>query len=134
MAEAKGAKKIIRLKVSGAFHSSLMKEAKDGLRTKLASVLIKSPSSIFAPNALGKGETNPDVIRNLLGEQLTSPVRWIETMQYARAQGIQRFIELGPGRVLKGLAKRIDPALEVFSFEKISDIETVESFFQKASS
>ena len=125
LGEGMGAKRVIRLKVSGAFHSPLMEDAKQGLQEALKQVPVKSPRCLFAANATAKGENDPERIRALLALQLTSPVRWIESMQYARGQGVLRFIEVGPGRVLKGLAKRIDPTLEVFSFEKTSDLETV---------
>lgn len=132
LAEERGAKRAIPLKVGGAFHSSLMAPAKRGLLEELKKTKIEGPRCLFAPNALAKAAGEPETIRRLLGEQLTSPVRWIETMNFAASRGIRRFIELGPGRVLKGLAKRIDPSLEVFSFEKISDLTTLESIFEKA--
>ena len=127
LAENGGAKRVIRLKVSGAFHSPLMEPARQRFREALKKVKIQKPNCLFIPNVTASAEADPDKIRNLLAEQLTHPVRWIETMQYAKAQGIQRLVELGPGRVLKGLAKRIDSFLEVFSFEKISDLEPLES-------
>ncbi len=132
LAEEGDAKKVIRLKVGGAFHSALMEEAKQGLLNALKGTSIQAPGCIFVPNVTARPEGNPEKIRALLGDQLTSSVRWIETMECAREQGIRRFIEIGPGRVLKGLAKRIDPSLEVFSFDKVSDLETIESFLQKA--
>lgn len=132
LADEGGAKRVIRLKVGGAFHSSLMAPAKRGLLEELKTVTIKPPRSLFVPNASPKATGEPETIRRLLGEQLTSPVRWMETINFAASQGIRRFIELGPGRVLKGLAKRIDPTLEVFSFEKISDLDALESLFEKA--
>lgn len=130
-AEAAGAKRVIRLKVGGAFHSSLMQSAKKGLEAVLRSVTIQKPQCIFVPNALAKQQADPEEIRSLLGRQLTSPVRWIETMNYAKNQGISHFVELGPGRVLKGLAKRIDSSLEVFSLEKVSDLEGVVESIEK---
>lgn len=126
LAEGMGAKRVIRLKVSGAFHSSLMEEAREGLEQELRKVTLQAPRCLFIPNVSAKGERDPEKIRVLLGEQLTSPVRWVETMEEARKQGIGRFVELGPGRVLKGLTKRIDPSLEVFSFDKISDLSHLE--------
>lgn len=122
-AQEKGAKKVIRLKVGGAFHSRLMESAKQGLRKALQSVSVQPPRAAFVANASGQIESEPEKIRTLLDEQLTSPVRWIQTVELARSQGIRRFVELGPGRVLKGLVRRIDSSLEVASVDKISDLE-----------
>lgn len=131
LAEGMGAKRVIRLKVSGAFHSSLMGPAKERFRGALKGLPIKPPRCLFIANASGREETVPERIRLLLAEQLTSPVRWIETMERARDGGIQPFIEVGPGRVLKGLAKRIDGSFEVLSFEKPADLEKVKTALEK---
>lgn len=130
LAEQFGAKRAIRLKVGGAFHSLLMEPAKKKFSESLKKkAFFQKPNCMFVPNVTAVGQDNRDIIRDLLAQQLTSPVQWVATMNYAKKQGITRFVELGPGRVLKGLAKRIDPALEVFSFEKITDLQTLESAF-----
>jgi [acyl-carrier-protein] S-malonyltransferase len=131
LAEGMGAKRVIRLKVGGAFHSSLMKEAREGLQEALTKTSIHAPRCTFVANVSAQSEHEPERIRALLAEQLTSPVRWIETMEHARNQGNRRFIEVGPGRVLKGLTRRIDASLEVLSLEKVSDLEAVSSALQK---
>lgn len=131
LAEARGAKRALVLKVGGAFHSSLMKPAKIGLEEALRTVKLGSPRCLFAANVSAKAESEGEVIRSLLGEQLTHPVRWIETMQLAQSQGVRRFLEIGPGSVLKGLAKRIDRTLEVLSVQRVSDLESVEAMLQK---
>lgn len=131
LAEAKGAKRAIRLKVSGAFHSLLMESARKRFSEALKKISLQNPRCLFAPNVTGRGESDPEKIRKLLSDQLTHPVQWIETMEWARNQGVRRFIEIGPGRVLKGLAKRIDPSLEVFSLEKPSDLDAIESVLEK---
>lgn len=127
LAEGMGAKRVIPLKVSGAFHSCQMEEAKKGLQAALRRVLIKAPGCVFVPNVTARPESSPEQIRILLGEQVTHSVRWIETIEEARRQGIERLIEMGPGRVLKGLVRKIDPSLEVLSFEKVSDLEGITS-------
>lgn len=127
LAEGMGAKRVIPLRVSGAFHSRQMEEAKKGLRAVLRRVSIKAPGCVFVPNVTAKPESDPEQIRILLGEQVTRPVRWIETIEEARKQKIDCLIELGPGRVLKGLVRRIDPSLEVLSLEKVGDLEGVTS-------
>lgn len=126
LAEEKGAKRVFRLKVGGAFHSKLMEPARQRFVEELKKVTVQAPRCLFAANVSAENESDPERIRSLLGDQLTHSVRWIETMRYAKNQGIQRFVEIGPGRVLKGLAKRIDPSLEVYSFEKISDLKVLE--------
>lgn len=122
LADQKGAKRAVLLKVSGAFHSKLMGKARSGLQEALKGTILNQPCCSFVPNVLAAAEEDPYKIKEYLGEQVTSPVRWVETMQYAKRQGITKFIELGPGKVLKGLARRIDPALEVVSVEKIKDL------------
>ena len=131
LAEAGGARRVMRLKVGGAFHSPLMESARKDLEEALKNVRIQGPRCHFVANASAQEEKDPERIRRLLGEQVTKPVRWIETMWRARALGVQRFIETGPGRVLKGLAKRIDPTLEVHSFEKLDDLDGIASLFEK---
>lgn len=131
LAEGMGAKRVIRLKVNGAFHSSLMAPAREHFREALKKISIKRPACLFIANASGHGESDPERIRLLLAEQLTKPVRWIETMERARDEATRCFVELGPGRVLKGLAKRIDPSLEIISFEKVSDLEAAEKTWEK---
>ena len=131
LAEGMGAKKVIHLKVGGAFHSSLMRQAKAGLEESLKQTLIQRPRNVFIPNVTAREEDDPERIRSLLGEQLISPVRWIQTMERARGLGIRRFIEIGPGRVLKGLAKRISSSLEVFSFERLTDLGTTETILER---
>ncbi len=131
LAEAGRAKRVIRLKVGGAFHSALMNDARQSFKEALGKVSFRAPRCLFVPNASAQGEANPEKIRSLLAEQLTRPVRWIETMQCAGAHGIRHFIEIGPGRVLKGLAKRIDAGLEVLPCEKISDLNALESALEK---
>ncbi len=131
LADQMGAKRTLRLKVSGAFHSSLMEPARERFSEALKKVAFQKPKCLFIPNVTGTPETEPEKIRALLAEQLTHPVRWIETIQNAKKQGIHHFVEPGPGRVLKGLAKRIDPALEVLSFEKAVDLETLELALMK---
>lgn len=106
LAESKGAKRALPLKVGGAFHSNLMAEARQELENALANITVQSPKCIFIPNATAEKVANPDEIRKLLALQLTSPVRWVETMKRAEEAGIKNFYELGPGKVLKGLAKR----------------------------
>lgn len=124
LAEGMGAKRVIPLKVGGAFHSSLMKEARLELEQALSKVRFEKPKCLFIANVTAQVETEPLQISRLLGEQVTSPVRWMETMQRIAALGINQLVELGPGRVLKGLARRTTPTIEVLSLDKVEDLET----------
>lgn len=126
-AEAKGAKRAILLKVGGAFHSSLMKDAEAGLKEVLKSVTLREPKGKFIPNVTGALEGNPEKIRALLAEQLTRPVEWTKTMEQVLSLGFSRIFEIGPGRVLKGLARKINPALNVRNIEKQTDLESFQS-------
>ena len=123
VAKAKGAKRAIPLKVGGAFHSSLMEYAKAGLEDALRKINIKAPKGTFIPNVTGELVSDPETIRTLLAKQLTSPVQWIKTMESVSRLGRTELLELGPGRVLKGLARKINPDLNVISIEKRSDLE-----------
>ena len=123
LAKQKGAKRVIPLKVGGAFHSTLMEYAKSGLVQALKKVTIRTPRGIFIPNVTAKPTSNPEEIRDLLGKQLTSPVQWTKTMETVHQLGIRKLLEVGPGRVLKGLARKINPDLNVTCVEKPGDLE-----------
>lgn len=130
LAEAKGVKRAIPLKVGGAFHSPLMKPAEEGLRDGLRAVPIKPPKGKFIPNVTGEPISDPELIRRLLAEQLTQPVQWVKTMEWINREGPAELLEIGPGRVLKGLARRItNSRLTVHHIEKTSDIESMKSIF-----
>ncbi len=126
LAEAKGAKRAMPLKVGGAFHSSLMNEAKMRLETALAGTLIHKPKCSFIPNVTAQTVSDPEVIRSLLAKQLTNPVQWVRTMAAAKESGITTYLEIGPGKVLKGLARKCQPELEVFSFGAAVDFKNLE--------
>jgi len=108
-----GAKRVVPLKVSGAFHSPLMAPAEKGLRAELESVAFRDPSFPVVANASAEPVADAATARRLLGEQLTAPVRWVESMRRAaEAEPGQPFVEVGPGNVLSGLLKRIVPGSE----------------------
>lgn len=123
LAKSKGAKRAIPLKVGGAFHSSLMNHAKSGLQEALKKAVIVKPKGTFIPNVTGEPVSDPETIRTLLAQQLTSPVQWIKTMETISRFGSLELLEIGPGRVLKGLAKKIVPSMNVLNIEKTEDIE-----------
>ncbi|MGQ9678405.1 MAG: ACP S-malonyltransferase [bacterium] len=123
LAKTKGALKVVALPVSGAFHSPLL----DGLANEFAEYLesfeIHPPLFPVIMNVTGKSTTDVDEIRRNLRRQLVSPVRWVAIMETARLMGGKMFLEVGPGRVLSGLAKRIDREFVVTSLGKADDLE-----------
>jgi [acyl-carrier-protein] S-malonyltransferase len=122
--KARGAKRVVPLKVSGAFHSPLMQPAIDGLREALAGAAFRDPRFPVVANATAQPVRKaPDAMR-LLVEQLTSPVRWVESMRAAAALAPgATFIEVGPGNVLAGLLKRIVPEAASVSLGTASEVE-----------
>ncbi len=132
LAKSKGAKRAIPLKVGGAFHSSLMNHAQKGLEETLQKVTISAPKGTFIPNVTGEAVSDPKTIRVLLAKQLTSSVQWIKTMESASQFQSMDFLELGPGRVLKGLAKKINPNVNVINVEKKEDLEQLKPIMVSA--
>ena len=108
IAKAKGAKRALPLPVSAPFHSSLLKPASDRLREYLANVTINAPIVPVINNVDVAVVNDPAAIKDALVRQAASPVRWVETVQKMKADGITRVVECGPGKVLAGLVKRID--------------------------
>ena len=114
---AAGAKRALKLKVGGAFHSPIMEPA----RTELAEAIQKT--QFFAPtcpvyqNVNAKAETNPDIIKENLVAQLTSPVRWTQSVLNMIADGANSFTEVGPGNVLQGLVKKINREVATNGFQ-----------------
>lgn len=111
LAEAANAK-VVRLSVAGAFHTDLMKPADEQLAKALSTVTIQPPRLPVWSNVDAKPHSDPSEIRDLLVQQVLSPVRWEETMRAMLAEGVGTFYEIGPGRVLAGLMKRIQRKTE----------------------
>lgn len=111
LAKAKGAKRAMKLPVSAPFHSSLLKPASDRLREYMAGLSFSAPQIALINNVDVAIVSDVAGIKDALVRQAASPVRWVETMQKVAADGITQVIECGPGKVLMGLAKRIDPVL-----------------------
>ncbi len=122
LAKSHGAKMVKELVVSGAFHSPLMRSAQDGLRKALESVSVSDAQLPVYSNVLAEPVRDRQQIRQLLLEQLTSPVRWEESVLHMRRDGAEQFVEIGPGKVLQGLIKRIDPAAATRGIDKVGDI------------
>ena len=127
IAKEMGAKRALELVVSGAFHSPLMAFAEKGLAEALDKAEIKQASIPVYSNVTGKPNTDPDAIRELLFKQLTHPVRWVEIIENMISDGIDSFLEVGPGKVLSGLNKRINRDAEC---QAVGDMAGIESFLQ----
>lgn len=117
LAAERGARKVVPLNVSGAFHSPLMAEAREGLRAALETVELSDPAFPVVANARAEPVSDAAAARETLIEQLTSPVRWAESVGVMRGMGPARWLELGPGSVLSGLLRRIDRSLEATPVE-----------------
>ncbi|MFH0989196.1 MAG: ACP S-malonyltransferase [bacterium] len=122
LAKTNGAKLVKELPVSGAFHSPLMESARTGLKAALDKTEMNNARIPVYANVTAKPVQNASDIRELLFRQLTSPVRWEETVVNMAADGASLFIELGPGKVLQGLVKRIHSAAETRGIEKAGDV------------
>ena len=104
----RGAKRAIKLPVGGAFHSPLMEPAREELAAAIEATTFSSPTCPIYQNVVAKAVTNPNEIKENLIAQLTAPVRWTQSVQAMIADGASEFIEVGPGKVLQGLVKKID--------------------------
>ena len=111
---AKGAKRSLLLPVSVPSHCALMKPAAEQLAAKLAKLDLKAPQIPVIHNVDVADHADAAAIRRVLKEQLYSPVRWAETIQFLAGQGVTKLVEFGPGRVLTGLTKRINKSLEAY--------------------
>jgi len=114
-AKARGAKRAMLLPVSAPFHSSLLKPAAARLATRLAEVEFRAPAVPVVHNVDVQTHATVDEIRGALAQQAASPVRWTDTIRALAARGVTHVVECGPGKVLAGLARRIDESLTVFA-------------------
>ena len=117
-----GAKKVVRLPVSGAFHSPLMEFAVDGLRRGLEGASFSRPRVPVVTNVEAREESDPEALKAGLLRQLTSPVRWVESMQRAASLGVTDALEVGSGKVLMGLLRGITRDIKVTPVENPEDL------------
>jgi [acyl-carrier-protein] S-malonyltransferase len=125
LAKAKGAKMAIELDVSGAFHSSLMKGASLKLKKELDNIKINEPSLGVISNVTGSLAKTTAELRDSLVRQVSSSVLWEDSMRFLIAKGVNKFFEFGPGKVLKGLMRRIDASIQVNTIEKKEDFFSI---------
>jgi [acyl-carrier-protein] S-malonyltransferase len=128
LAKTKGARRALPLTVAGAYHSPLMAAAQPKLSAELNRVAVNTPAVAVISNVKARPHESPERIRAALVDQVTSPVRWEESMRYLLGQGFNRFIELGPGSALSGFMKRIDPNVTILNVADLGSLEkTTES-------
>jgi [acyl-carrier-protein] S-malonyltransferase len=123
LAATAGARRVVRLNVSGAFHSELLDSARDGMAAVLQGVPIGRPQCVFVANVTGGALEEPEDIRSNLVKQIVAPVRWLECMKSLANRKASLFVEVGPGNVLRGLARKIEPDVPTMGAGKIEDIE-----------
>ena len=122
LAKERGAKRVMELPVSAPFHCQLMKPVADGLQQVLSPVTIHPFCIGVVTNVEAEVNLNADRVKSLLSEQAVQPVRWEESVKKLAELGCRRVVEVGPGKVLKGLIKRILPALDTDNFEAPQDL------------
>ena len=122
LAQIKGTRRVLPLKVSGAFHSSLMEPALDGLKNVIADFTFNDPSVPIVANVVAQPLTDAEAIKGELVSQLAHCIRWQEIIETMISRGVTTFFEIGPKSVLGGFIKRISPGVQIFN---ISDAKTV---------
>ena len=121
IAQSRGAKRAVILPVSGPFHSELMRPAVKVLEEVLADIEFKTPMKPIIANVTAKAETGN--FKELLLKQITGRVRWVESIKYAESQGVSKCIEVGAGKVLTGLVKRISPSLQLVNVNSLESLD-----------
>jgi [acyl-carrier-protein] S-malonyltransferase len=124
VAKTKGAKRGMLLPVSAPFHCPLMRPAADAMKAALETVSLLTPRVPLVANVLASEITEPSAIKQRLVEQVTGLVRWRESVQYMKSQGVETLVECGSGKVLSGLARRIDKELTGLALNTPADIES----------
>ena len=129
-ATADGAKRAVELAVSGAFHTEFMKNAYDVLNEYVNEITFNEPSVPVISNVTAEAMTSADDIRGLITKQLISPVMWTDSVKYMIDDGVDLFIEVGPGKVLRGLLRRTDKSVKCVNVDKAADMEVLVTFFK----
>ena len=125
LAKERGAKRAMELPVSAPFHCALMQPAADEMAAALADTKINAPVVPVIANVTAEATSDPEAIRTLLVEQVTGSVRWRESMIWAADKGVTELVEIGSGKVLTGMAKRIDARLSAKALNTPEDIEAI---------
>lgn len=128
LAKSDGAKRVLELPVSAPFHCPLMRPAAERLKRILDDVTIDPFSVGVISNVDAEVNLDPARVKLLLAEQAMRPVRWEESVHKLESLGVSKMLEVGPGRVLKGLVKRISPKVEVDTFEVPQDLARLRNY------
>jgi [acyl-carrier-protein] S-malonyltransferase len=117
------AKRVMKLNVSAPFHCALMKPAQDRLALDLAALQFSEPAMPVVTNVDARATSAPDELRDALIRQVSAPVRWSESMQLLMQQGVDTFVEVGPGKVLTGLMRQINRDAKTLNVEDAASLE-----------
>jgi len=121
------AKRVIKLNVSAPFHCALMKPAQDRLAPDLEQLVFNEPAMPVITNVDARATTAPDQLRDALVRQVSAPVRWVESMELLVQQGVQTFVEAGPGKVLSGLMRQINRDVKMLNVEDAASLEATKA-------
>lgn len=122
-----GAKRVIPLNVSGPFHSPLLKEAGNKLFEKLKQVEVAKPKIPYVANTTASMITSEEGIKDILATQVSSSVRWQQSIELMISEGVDTFIEIGPGKTLSSFVKKIDKSKNVINIDTVADLEKLKS-------
>jgi [acyl-carrier-protein] S-malonyltransferase len=131
LAKARGAYRVIRLQVSGAFHTPLMQPAVDGMAEIIATLSFAEPAVSIIGNTTAQPLTTAESVKEELLRQLCNCVQWQRSVEYMVSDGVPTFIELGPGKVLAGLIKRIDKDVKIVNIGDADAIRSIMTFEQR---
>lgn len=120
-----GAKRVVELAVSGPFHSPMLREAGEKLAQELDNVTLERVNIPYVTNVTAELVTDTEPIKELLASQISSPVRWQQSVERMLAEGVDTFIEIGPGRTLTGFLKKINRDVTAYNIETVADMEEV---------
>ena len=121
-----GAKRCIPLKVSGPFHSPMLKQAGERLKEALTEVEIRKVRIPYVSNVTADYVTQREQVKELLQKQVCSPVRWQQSVERMIADGVDTFVEIGPGKTLSGFLRKINKDVKVMNIEKVEDMVNLE--------
>lgn len=130
--KAAGAKRVVPLNVSGPFHSMMLKSAGDKLLEVLDKVEVNDPTVPYVSNTIAEYITTKDHVKELLGRQVYSSVRWQQSVEAMIADGVDTFIEIGPGKTLSGFMRKINRKCTTINIETVSDLEKLTKWKEEA--
>lgn len=129
--KAAGGKRILPLKVSGPFHSRLLVQAKERLEKELETVTVREPQIPYTSNVTGQYVTKKEEIKPLLAQQVSASVRWQQCVETMLADGVDTFVEIGPGKTLSGFMRKINKTVTMLNIQKLEDFQKVLSVFRE---